>query len=719
MCGKIGVRAIGAGVARFLHTEEVTGSIPVSPTTRHQRLAPLQWRPQFPPSESPLFVTLASEPAITVATDTSGDQLFSDPSVVAIVVNGNLADLYSPVRPGDVVAPVHLHSPQGLEILRHSTAHVLAQAVQKVNPQARLGIGPPITDGFYYDFDVTEPFSSEDLAALEKQMNSIIKSGQRFVRRVVSADEARSELAGEPYKLELVELKGAVALGDAAEGVEVGEGELTIYDNVDTRSGERVWGDLCRGPHLPNTRLIGKGWKLTRVAAAYWRGSEKNPQLQRIYGTAWATEEDLADHLTRLDEAARRDHRKLGVELDLFSFPDEIGSGLAVFHPKGGVIRRVMEDYSRQQHEQAGYEFVYSPHITKGELFETSGHLSWYKEGMFPPIQMDEQRDSSGAITKQGVDYYLKPMNCPFHILIFRSRQRSYRELPLRLFEFGTVYRYEKSGVVHGLTRVRGLTMDDAHIFVTPDDLESELTSLLDFVLRLLGDFGLTDFYLELSTRDENSDKFVGSDELWERATSTLESVATRSGLTLVPDPGGAAFYGPKISVQAKDAIGRSWQMSTIQLDFTLPERFELEYQAADGTRQTPIMIHRALFGSIERFFGVLTEHYAGAFPAWLSPVQVVGIPVADEYAPYMAEVIEALSQRGVRAELDDSDDRMPKKIRNHTMDKVPFLLIAGEDDRAAGAVSFRFRDGSQKNGVAIKDAIDEIVTAIETRAHG
>ncbi|CAB4577849.1 unannotated protein [freshwater metagenome] len=458
---------------------------------------------------------------------------------------------------------------------------------------------------------------------------------------------------------------------------------------------------------------------MTRVAAAYWRGSEKNPQLQRIYGTAWATEEDLADHLARLDEAARRDHRKLGVELDLFSFPDEIGSGLAVFHPKGGVIRRVMEDYSRQQHEQAGYEFVYSPHITKGELFETSGHLSWYKEGMFPPIQMDEQRDSSGAITKQGVDYYLKPMNCPFHILIFRSRQRSYRELPLRLFEFGTVYRYEKSGVVHGLTRVRGLTMDDAHIFVTPDDLESELTSLLDFVLRLLGDFGLTDFYLELSTRDENSDKFVGSDELWERATSTLESVATRSGLTLVPDPGGAAFYGPKISVQAKDAIGRSWQMSTIQLDFTLPERFELEYQAADGTRQTPIMIHRALFGSIERFFGVLTEHYAGAFPAWLSPVQVVGIPVADEYAPYMAEVIEALSQRGVRAELDDSDDRMPKKIRNHTMDKVPFLLIAGEDDRAAGAVSFRFRDGSQKNGVAIKDAIDEIVTAIETRAHG
>lgn len=638
--------------------------------------------------------------------------------MVAIVVNGTLADLHSPVRPGDVVWPVHLSSPQGLEILRHSTAHVLAQAVQRVNPEAKLGIGPPIADGFYYDFDVVEPFSSEDLAALEKHMASIIKSGQKFVRRVVSADDARAELAAEPYKLELVGLKGNPTPGDAAESVEVGEGELTMYDNIDTRSGERVWGDLCRGPHLPNTRLIGKGWKLTRVAAAYWRGSEKNPQLQRIYGTAWATDEDLAAHLTRLEEAARRDHRKLGVELDLFSFPDEIGSGLAVFHPKGGVIRRVMEDYSRQQHEKAGYEFVYSPHITKGELFETSGHLSWYKEGMFPPIQMDEQRDSSGAITKQGVDYYLKPMNCPFHILIFRSRQRSYRELPLRLFEFGTVYRYEKSGVVHGLTRVRGLTMDDAHIFVTPDDLESELTSLLDFVLRLLGDFGLTDFYLELSTRDENSDKFVGSDELWERATTTLESVATRSGLTLVPDPGGAAFYGPKISVQAKDAIGRSWQMSTIQLDFTLPERFDLEYQASDGTRQTPIMIHRALFGSIERFFGVLTEHYAGAFPAWLAPIQVVGIPVAEEYAEYMGEIIARLSARGVRAELDNSDDRMPKKIRTHTKDKVPFLLIAGEDDRSAGAVSFRYRDGSQKNGVSIDDAIDEIVSAIETRAY-
>jgi threonyl-tRNA synthetase len=637
---------------------------------------------------------------------------------VAILVNGELRDLHSPVAKGDTVSPVLIDSPQGLEILRHSTAHVLAQAVQRVNPEARLGIGPPITDGFYYDFDVATAFAPEDLSRLEKEMQAIIKSGQRFQRRVVTPDEALAELAAEPYKIELVGLKGQASVGDASESVEVGEGELTMYDNVDAKTGERVWGDLCRGPHLPSTRMIGNGWKLTRVAAAYWRGSEKNPQLQRIYGTAWASKDDLHAHLTRLEEAARRDHRKLGAELDLFSFPDEIGSGLAVFHPKGGVIRRVMEDYSRTQHERAGYEFVYSPHITKGELFETSGHLAWYKDGMFPPIQMDEQRDASGAITKQGVDYYLKPMNCPFHILIYRSRQRSYRELPLRLFEFGSVYRYEKSGVIHGLTRVRGLTMDDAHIFVTPEDLESELTSLLDFVLRLLGDFGLTDFYLELSTRDDESDKFVGSDELWERATTTLASVAEKSGLSLVPDPGGAAFYGPKISVQATDAIGRSWQMSTIQLDFTLPERFDLEYQAADGSRQTPIMIHRALFGSIERFFGVLTEHYAGAFPAWLSPVQVVGIPVAEEFADYLGTVISRLAEAGVRATLDVSDDRMPKKIRTHTKSKVPFLLIAGEDDRQAGAVSFRFRDGSQRNGVPVDEAIAHILEVIESRSY-
>lgn len=661
---------------------------------------------------------LPSFSPVTVSVPSSGSEVFDGPGVVALEINGVIRDLHSPVIAGDRVSAVMLDSPQGREILRHSCAHVLAQAVQRVNPTALLGIGPPVLDGFYYDFDVPTPFALEDLARLEKEMQAIIKSGQRFERRVVTAQEALAELSGEPYKIELVGLKGQASLDDAGESVEVGEGELTFYDNIDSRTGDRVWSDLCRGPHLPNTRMIGNGWKLTRVAAAYWRGSEKNPQLQRIYGTAWESKDALHDHLTRLEEAARRDHRKLGAELDLFSFPDEIGSGLAVFHPKGGVIRRVMEDYSRAQHERAGYEFVYSPHITKGELFETSGHLAWYKDGMFPPIRMDEQRDASGAITKAGVDYYLKPMNCPFHILIYRSKQRSYRELPLRLFEFGSVYRYEKSGVVHGLTRVRGLTMDDAHIFVTPEDLEAELTSLLEFVLRLLGDFGLTDFFLELSTRDDQSEKFVGSDELWERATTTLASVAEKSGLTLVPDPGGAAFYGPKISVQARDAIGRSWQMSTIQLDFTLPERFELDYQAADGSRQMPIMIHRALFGSIERFFGVLTEHYAGAFPAWLSPVQVVGIPVADEFAGYVQDIISRLRAVGVRAGVDDSDDRMQKKIRNHTKAKVPFMLIAGEEDRQAGAVSFRFRDGSQRNGVPVDEAIAHIQDVIERRSY-
>jgi threonyl-tRNA synthetase len=659
-----------------------------------------------------------SKSPVRASVATTAAELIDGPGVVAAFINGSLRDLHTAVAAGDEVSPVLLDSPEGLEILRHSTAHVLAQAVQKLNPEAKLGIGPPIADGFYYDFDVAEPFAPEDLARLEKEMQRIIKSGQQFRRRVVTHEQAIEELAGEPYKCELVGLKGAAGQTDPTESVEVGEGELTIYDNVNTRSGERVWGDLCRGPHLPSTTWIGSGWKLTRVAAAYWRGSEKNPQLQRIYGTAWASTEDLELYLNRLEEAARRDHRKLGVELDLFSFPDEIGSGLAVFHPKGGVIRREMEDYSRRRHQEAGYEFVYSPHITKGELFETSGHLAWYKEGMFPPIKIDEQRNDAGEIIRQGVDYYLKPMNCPFHILIFKSRQRSYRELPLRLFEFGSVYRYEKSGVVHGLTRVRGLTMDDAHIFVTPDDLESELSSLLEFVVGLLGDFGLTDFYLELSTRDDSSDKFVGSDELWERATNTLAQVAKKSGLDLVPDPGGAAFYGPKISVQAKDAIGRSWQMSTIQLDFTLPERFGLEYQAADGSRQQPIMIHRALFGSIERFFGVLTEHYAGAFPAWLAPVQVVGIPVAEEFSDYLGEVVSTLRSLGVRAELDSSDERMQKKIRTHTKAKVPFLLIAGDEDRQAGAVSFRYRDGSQKNSVPISEAIEMIRHAIETRSY-
>ncbi len=648
-----------------------------------------------------------------------GFELFTDRSVVAMRVNGELKDLATQVTTTDTVEPVTIDSPEGLGILRHSAAHVLAQAVQSINPEAKLGIGPPITDGFYYDFDVAEPFTPEDLKALDKEMSRIIRAGQRFVRRVVTDDEARAELANEPYKLELIGLKGGAISGDTAafdesESVEVGGAELTIYDNVDPKSGETVWKDLCRGPHLPNTRMIGNGYALTRVAAAYWRGSEKNKQLQRVYGTAWPTKDELRAYQARMEEAAKRDHRKLGTELDLFSFPDEIGSGLAVFHPKGGIIRRQMEDYSRAAHERAGYEFVYTPHITKGALFEESGHLGWYKDAMFPAMHLDEARNEEGEITRQGADYYLKPMNCPMHILVYRSRGRSYRELPLRLFEFGTVYRNEKSGVIHGLTRVRGLTMDDAHIFTSKERMKEELTKTLTFVLDLLRDYGLTDFYLELSTKDP--DKYVGSDEVWEEATETLSQVARESGLELVPDPGGAAFYGPKISVQARDAIGRTWQMSTVQLDFNLPERFGLEYTAPDGSKQQPVMIHRALFGSIERFFGVLTEHYAGAFPVWLSPVQVVGIPVADNYGPFLDDVISRLRSRGVRAEVDHSDDRMQKKIRTHTKLKVPYQLIVGEEDAAAGTVSFRFRDGTQRNGVSVEEAIDRIVGSIEKR---
>ena len=655
---------------------------------------------------------------VTVSQDTDGLTLFPDAWVVALRVDGELRDLASLVTAGSSVEAVTLDSPDGLAILRHSTAHVMAQAVQKLFPDATLGIGPPVTDGFYYDFDVDTPFTPEDLKRIKKEMFKIINQGQTFHRRVVTDDEALKELAHEPYKCELVGLKSSAASGADNEGVEVGAGELTIYDNVHPQSGDTVWSDLCRGPHLPSTKHIGQGFDLLRVAAAYWRGSERNASLQRIYGTAWPSKEDLDGYLHRLEEAKRRDHRKLGQELDLFSFPEEIGSGLPVFHPKGGIIRRVMEDYSRKRHEEAGYEFVYSPHITKSDLFETSGHLSWYKDGMFPPMHLDEQKNDEGQVTRQGVDYYLKPMNCPFHILIYRSRQRSYRELPLRMFEFGSVYRYEKSGVVHGLTRVRGMTQDDAHIFTTRDTLEAELTGVLDFVLGLLADYGLTDFYLELSTRDVESDKFVGDDSLWEGATAILQKVAEASGLDLVPDPGGAAFYGPKISVQARDAIGRTWQMSTIQLDFNLPERFDLDYQDAEGGRERPIMIHRALFGSIERFFGVLTEHYAGAFPAWLAPVQVVGIPVAGEYADYVGGVIEQLRAEGIRAELDDSDDRMQKKIRTHTKLKVPYQLIAGEEDRSAGAVSFRYRDGRQENGVPIAAAIEKIVTAVRNRSH-
>ncbi|MEY2737960.1 MAG: threonine--tRNA ligase [Actinomycetota bacterium] len=649
-----------------------------------------------------------------VAAGTTGFNLFESKGIVALRVNGELKDLAFAVSSGDVVEGVELSSADGLNILRHSAAHVLAQAVQNVNPEAKLGIGPPIKDGFYYDFDVVDPFTPEDLRKLEKEMDRIIRSGQRFVRRVTNDVDARVELSNEPYKLELIGLKGSDAVGDGA--AEVGSGELTIYDNVNPQTGETVWKDLCRGPHLPNTRMIGNAYSLMRSAAAYWRGNEANKQLQRVYGTAWPSKDELKAHLERLEEAAKRDHRRIGAELDLFSFPEEIGSGLAVFHPKGGIIRRVMEDYSRKRHEENGYDFVYSPHITKSNLFETSGHLAWYADGMFPPMKLDEEVDEDGVVRKQGQDYYLKPMNCPFHILVYKSQHRSYRDLPLRMFEFGTVYRYEKSGVVHGLTRVRGLTQDDAHLFVTQENMEQELTDVIGFVLGLLRDYGLTDFYLELSTREEGNPKFVGSDEIWERATGTLARVAEATGLELVPDPGGAAFYGPKISVQARDAIGRTWQMSTIQLDFNLPERFDLEYTAADGTAKRPVMIHRALFGSIERFFGVLTEHYAGHFPPWLAPVQVVGIPIADEYSEYMHGVASELRSRGVRITVDDSDDRMQKKIRNHTKDRVPFMLIAGEDDRAAGAVSFRFRDGSQENGIPVADAVARIIAAIENK---
>ncbi len=671
-------------------------------------------------SAQQLHITLAGREYVVAAGTTaagligmrneSGGAAGAPPAgVIAARVNGDLRDLAAPLADGDRVDPVEIASEDGRAILRHSTAHVMAQAVQELFPGAKLGIGPPVEDGFYYDFDVAQPFSPDDLKAVEQRMRAIVKQGQRFSRRVVSEPEARAELAAEPYKLELVGLKGGQAAAGmpqqvgAEESVEVGGGELTIYDNLDAATGEVCWKDLCRGPHLPSTRYI-PAFKLMRTGGAYWRGNEKNPQLQRIYGTAWESRQAQDDYLHLLAEAQRRDHRKLGAELDLFSFPAEIGSGLPVFHPKGGVVRRVMEDYSRRKHEQAGYEFVNSPHITKSELFETSGHLGWFGDNIFPPMEFE------------GAKYYLKPMNCPFHILIYRARGRSYRELPLRLFEFGTVYRYEKSGVVHGLTRVRGLTMDDSHIFCTREQVGAELKRLLAFVLDLLRDYGLSDFYLELSTRDETKQKWVGSVADWELATAMLREAAVESGLDLVDDPGGAAFYGPKISVQAKDAIGRSWQLSTIQLDYNEPQRFGLEYQAADGSRQQPIMIHRALFGSIERFFGILVEHYAGAFPPWLAPVQVTGIPIADAHVPYLAKVAASLRDAGIRVEVDAGPDRMQKKIRNAQRQKVPYMMLAGDSDMAAGAVSFRYRSGEQKNGVPVEEAITEIVTAVERR---
>jgi len=642
-------------------------------------------------------------------TQTALDVVGSDRSVVAARINGELRDLATEVGADDLVEPVTVDSDEGLAILRHSSAHVAAQAVQKLFPEAKLGIGPPIKDGFYYEFDVPEAFTPEDLKAIEKEMVSILKSGQQFQRRVVGESEAVSELADEPYKLRLIGSDGG------AEVMEVGGAELTIYDNVDPKSGEVCWSDLCRGPHVPSTKYIPpNAVKVMRSSASYWLGDQANESLQRLYGTAWPSKEDLKAYLTFLEEAEKRDHRRLGAELDLFSFPEEIGSGLAVFHPKGGVVRRVMEDYSRKRHEEGGYEFVNSPHITKSQLFEKSGHLDWYAEGMYPPMHLDAEYDADGNVRRQGADYYLKPMNCPMHNLIFSARGRSYRELPLRLFEFGTVYRYEKSGVVQGLTRARGFTQDDAHIYCTVEQMPGELDRLLTFVLDLLRDYGLDDFYLELSTR--NPDKSVGTEAEWAEATQALREAAEKQNLELVLDEGGAAFYGPKISVQAKDAIGRTWQMSTIQVDFQLPQRFDLEYQGPDGTKQRPIMIHRALFGSIERFFAVLLEHYAGAFPPWLAPVQVVGIPITDEHVPYLQDIAERLSAQGVRVEVDTSDDRMQKKIRNAQRAKVPYMLIAGDEDVVAGAVSFRYRDGTQKNGVPIDEAINEIVAAIDER---
>ncbi|MGY0007934.1 threonine--tRNA ligase [Micromonospora sp. I033] len=656
---------------------------------------------------------VVADPVVVAAGTTAADAVaaaglpMSGPKAIVVVRDpqGVLRDLDWKPAEETAVEPVALDTPDGLNVLRHSTAHVLAQAVQDVFPEAKLGIGPPIENGFYYDFQVAKPFQPDDLAKLEKRMQEIVKSGQRFRRRRFnSLDEARGELAAEPFKMELIEVKGEGL--DSSEVMEVGGGELTIYDNLAATEDKVCWSDLCRGPHLPNTRLIG-AFKLMRSAAAYWRGSEKNPQLQRVYGTAWPTRDELKAYLRLLEEAARRDHRKLGADLDLFSFPDEIGSGLAVFHPKGGVLKRVMEDYVRTRHIEEGFQYVGTPHISKEGLFHTSGHLPYYADGMYPPMELE------------GADYYLKAMNCPMHNLIYRSRGRSYRELPMRLFEFGSVYRYEKSGVVHGLTRVRGLTQDDSHSYCTREQAPAEIKHLLNFVLSLLKDFGIDDFYLELSTRDEaRLDKFVGSDEDWATATAVLEQCARETGLDLVPDPGGAAFYGPKISVQAKDAIGRTWQLSTIQYDFNQPKGFGLEYQAADGTRQQPVMIHCAKFGSIERFIGVLTEHYAGAFPAWLAPVQVVGIPIREDHTDYLQDFVTTLRKQGIRAEVDAGDDRMQKKIRNAQQQKIPFMVIAGDDDVAAGTVSFRYRDGSQRNGVPIEEAVAHVREVAESRTN-
>ncbi|MCL3778358.1 MULTISPECIES: threonine--tRNA ligase [unclassified Actinomyces] len=671
---------------------------------------------------------MTTQPSIDITLDgvprsieegTTGTTLLAGADgVIAMRVDGEPWDLERVVPAGAAVEAITLDSEDGLNILRHSATHVMAQAVQELFPDVNLGIGPFITDGFYYDFGNIDAVTPELLKEIEKRMKRIVKEGQTFRRRDITEEQGRAELADQPYKLELITTKGQGAESTAS--VEVGSGGLTMYDNV-RRDGEVAWTDLCRGPHLPSTRLIGQGFALTRSSAAYWKGDQNGDSLQRIYGTAWASKEDLRAYQERMAEAARRDHRKLGAELDLYSFPEEIGPGLVVFHPKGGMLRHQIEQHVIRRHEEAGFDFVHTPVLSKGGLFHTSGHLPYYADTMFPPMLADEETDAEGTVTKAGQEYYLKAMNCPMHNLIFRSRGRSYRDLPLRLFEMGNVYRYEKSGVVHGLTRTRGFTQDDSHTYCTREQAPTEIKNLLEFFTSILKDFGLTDFYLELSTRDEDGakkDKFIGSDEDWRSATRTLEEVCASTGLDLVPDPGGAAFYGPKVSVQAKDAIGRTWQMSTIQYDFNQPERFDLQYTAPDGTHQRPIMLHSAKLGSVERFMGVLTEHYAGAFPAWLAPVQVRLVPVAEAFDDYVSDVADRLRARGVRVETDLSDDRFGKKIRNASKEKVPFILIAGGDDAEAGAVSFRFRDGSQTNGVPVAEAVDHITRVIAERVN-
>ena len=616
-----------------------------------------------------------------------------------VEVDGTPLDLAAPLSDGVAVRFLTDRDPDVLEHLRHSTAHVLAQAVLELWPGATFAGGPPIADGFYYDFELPDgaTFSDADLDAIDAKMREIIGADQPFERFELPLGEAKNLMADHPYKQAFMDLAQS---GDDSDGEVAGGETISFYRNTP----EFV--DMCRGPHVPSTGRLGH-FKLMRVAGAYFRGSEKNPMLQRIYGTAWANKKELAAHLHRLEEAAKRDHRKLGAELDLFSFPEEIGSGLAVFHPKGGIIRKLMEDYSRVRHEQAGYEFVYSPHITKGELFEQSGHLEWYADGMYPPMTLDDEHG-------HGAEYYLKPMNCPFHILIYRSKMRSYRDLPLRMFEFGTVYRYEKSGVVHGLTRARGFAQDDAHIFTTKDKMAAEISSLLDFVLDLLRDYGLDDFYLELSTKPE--EKAIGSDAEWEEATEALRVAAASKDLELVLDPGGGAFYAPKISVQARDAIGRSWQMSTIQVDLMLPQRFGLEYVGADGNRHRPVMIHRALFGSVERFFAVLLEHYAGAFPTWLAPVQVRILPVADAHTDYAFEVAGLLGESGIRVDVVGADETLGNRIRKAKGEKLPYVLVVGDDDVAARTVGVNARGRDVERDVAVDEFARRVLDEVAER---